>query len=402
MRPIFYGLIWIMMVWVWIWGCNIPLEVLHCEVDEDCRDEVYCNGVETCSKERKCLRGDPVDCSEFETACMLGQCDENTKKCIGMAADEGVKCDDGLYCTVEDACLQGVCRGVERDCSDDQVCTQDLCNEQQQKCDHVWNEIPGKEGISVEGTCGDLLDNDCDHASDIEDVDCQECQEHSQCEDDNPCTENRCENHQCVFGNLKDFTPCLLTTQPFDFGYDICKNTTCVSPGTCDDASCNAPGPDFDLPLLTGQPYTIPIGGKVVIDDTTGLEWKRCPEGLSGESCGAGEIVLATWKNALLICDQLEWADKDDWRLPSRCELQSIVDYSRAATEPAIDPTAFPNTPKAWFWSSSGFAGILSTPYAWYVNFFDGLVSVDEHTSTYRVRCVRDGLEGLTSANREE
>jgi hypothetical protein len=58
-----------------------------------------------------------------------------------------------------------------------------------------------------------------------------------------------------------------------------------------------------------------------------------------------------------------------DWRLPTREELRSIVDYSRYS--PAIDIAWFPNTPSSWYWSSSPSA--YYTDLAWIVYFVNGL-----------------------------
>jgi hypothetical protein len=46
-----------------------------------------------------------------------------------------------------------------------------------------------------------------------------------------------------------------------------------------------------------------------------------------------------------------------NWHLPSRQELVSIVDYSRAYPNLSIDPIYFPNTPASRFWSASADAG---------------------------------------------
>jgi hypothetical protein len=54
-----------------------------------------------------------------------------------------------------------------------------------------------------------------------------------------------------------------------------------------------------------------------------------------------------------------------DWRLPSREELRSIVNYNRFG--PAIDVSYFPNTESAPYWSSSPYA--YSSDGAWYVFF---------------------------------
>ena len=57
-----------------------------------------------------------------------------------------------------------------------------------------------------------------------------------------------------------------------------------------------------------------------------------------------------------------------DWRLPSKEELRSIVDYSRY--NPSIDTDYFPNARSSGFWSSSPYAG--ASHYAWYVYFYLG------------------------------
>jgi hypothetical protein len=67
-----------------------------------------------------------------------------------------------------------------------------------------------------------------------------------------------------------------------------------------------------------------------ITDSATGLMWTQD---------GTGEGV--TWQDALLYCEEMDWAGYDDWRLPNAKELQSIVDYSRSpdtTDSPAIDP----------------------------------------------------------------
>jgi hypothetical protein len=76
-----------------------------------------------------------------------------------------------------------------------------------------------------------------------------------------------------------------------------------------------------------------------------------------------------------------------DWRLPTRDEMQSLVDYGVAISSPAIDTTWFPNTVGNWYWTASPVAG--GTFYAWHVNFFNGVVSSNDNYSSYYVRLVR-------------
>ena len=56
-----------------------------------------------------------------------------------------------------------------------------------------------------------------------------------------------------------------------------------------------------------------------VTDYATGLTWQQ-------KDSGDGMY----WEDALSYCENLELAGRDDWRLPSAKELQSILDYTRS------------------------------------------------------------------------
>ncbi|MCU0665476.1 MAG: DUF1566 domain-containing protein, partial [Myxococcota bacterium] len=129
-------------------------------------------------------------------------------------------------------------------------------------------------------------------------------------------------------------------------------------------------------------------GDRVVRDNVNNLEWQGCTAGLSGADCTAGATETYTWIKALAYCEGLSFGGHLDWRLPSRAELQSIVDQRRV--NPSIDPAMFPATPNDYFWSSSTYVNV--TIYAWCVDFYDG-GSVDDDLKglDYRVRCVRGG-----------
>jgi hypothetical protein len=71
-------------------------------------------------------------------------------------------------------------------------------------------------------------------------------------------------------------------------------------------------------------------------------------------------------------------------------ELMTVTDHSRKS--PAIDPTAFPNTPiDAAFWSSSIMFGVFNSPNAYLVSFQYGAHFPFTKTDKDRVRCVRGG-----------
>ncbi len=91
------------------------------------------------------------------------------------------------------------------------------------------------------------------------------------------------------------------------------------------------------------------------------------------------------WKNAVNYCKKLSLGDYDDWRLPSRNELESLL---RKDARGCKWPSEMLGE-CGWFWSSSSYAS--STDRAWYVDFDDGYVS-DGYKRYYRyARCVRSG-----------
>ena len=192
----------------------------------------------------------------------------------------------------------------------------------------------------------------------------------------------------CEWYELPDHTPCALTTDP-DFAYDICVAGGCRSPGTCDVAGCNSPGPHFPLaPAIGHTNFTRTADAEpLVTDGTTGLVWQGCAAGLSGAGCTSGTAQNHIWWDALAYCDALVYAGYDDWHLPDRYELLSIVDYGRIL--PAIDPAVFPETSNYYFWSSSTYSA--GSIIAWQVFFGSGNMGYMTKDYPYLVRCVRGG-----------
>ena len=127
-----------------------------------------------------------------------------------------------------------------------------------------------------------------------------------------------------------------------------------------------------------------------VTDKKTALMWKQCPEGLSGSDCLTGTVATYTYKTAIERADASEnkpFATYSDWRLPNIKELRSLA--ARDRYKPAINSTLFPNTPNAYFWSSSPTANYAS--YAWLLGFDYGNDSYNSRDLSFDVRLVRGG-----------
>ncbi len=139
--------------------------------------------------------------------------------------------------------------------------------------------------------------------------------------------------------------------------------------------------PNDQVDVTAGAPnlenYT-DNGDHTVTDNLTGLMWQQTVP-----------TDTYTWAQAVAYCPTLNLANHSDWRLPSRIELVSIVDFGvmTSTSGATINATYFPSTPAAAFWSASPLAG--SSSGAWAVYFFLGLAGHYGISDTLNVRCVR-------------
>ena len=142
----------------------------------------------------------------------------------------------------------------------------------------------------------------------------------------------------------------------------------------------------FDREWMTGplpkpSPGAANYGVKsgTVCDRTTLLEWER-----------KGSADLRTWDQAVAYCDTLLVGGHNDWRLPTRIELLTLVDHGRKA--PALDPVIFPGTPlDEPYWSATLMSNVFENPNAYFVSFELGATAPFTKTEPLHVRCVRGG-----------
>ena len=208
-----------------------------------CDDQVWCTENDVCIRGQ--CSGTARNCSHLDDACHDGRCDEPSAQCVADQRVDGTPCDDGLWCTQPDQCLQGFCGGVLRDCDDGDPCTIDTCDEDQNICLHESEEIPNAEGPPGHSSCNNSQDDDCDGYTDLDDEDCYDCQIDQQCNDNNPCTSDTCVQGVCIVQALSDGSAC-------DDGVwctidDACLESTCVGQArdcshvaqACKSAQCN-------------------------------------------------------------------------------------------------------------------------------------------------------------------
>ena len=88
---------------------------------------------------------------------------------------------------------------------------------------------------------------------------------------------------------------------------------------------------------------------------------------------------------ATTYCSELVLADFEDWRLPTRKELQTLLNY--ANVEPAIH-SVFLNTSSDRYWTSTNY--VKYDYYAWGIYFDSGRESFISKDANYYIRCVRE------------
>ncbi len=144
----------------------------------------------------------------------------------------------------------------------------------------------------------------------------------------------------------------------------------------CGEAAC----PGQDGSYATGCPIDGTDGSGrfldnddgTVTDTCTGLMWQK-------DTADVDEIFADTlaWCEALEYCEDLSFADYEDWRLPNVRELQSIVDYG--TFNPAIDPIF--GALSEFYWTSTTYADAPDD--AWGVGFNVGYVGIRVKTGDF-------------------
>ncbi len=300
----------------------------------ECSDNISCTGEEFCDEEAdKCVPGvstcteqqvcDLVNdtCVDICQGCLIDEvcvpdgsthpqnicekCDRALAK-EAWSVNDGAKCDDGAFCTVEDLCADGLCAGATRDCSDGLSCTgAESCDEEADTC------VPGASLCQAGETC-DFVSDKCVAACAgciIDSV----CYPAEQANPQNVCQKCNPDSSTSAWSN-NDGQSC--DDGEFCNGTELCQSGSCVPDGqgpvaagsSCGQAASECSAQDS----CDGAGACLP---KDFAQDTPcGDEGTEC---LAQDSCnGAGLCVDNGFTPAGELCGDG----------PSQCSAQDICD----------------------------------------------------------------------------
>jgi hypothetical protein len=223
-----------------------------------CADGNQCNGGETCQS-GICQAGAAPSCDDGDActadSCSAGsgcvhapiegcgggcttstECNDNNPctadactngACVNTTRADGTTCNDGLFCTVGETCVAGVCGGGGPNCaSQSTACKTATCDEDRNACvtEPLANGTPcgAQDSCTTAPTCQYGI---CTAST------------ASPCDDQNPCTVDACDGVACTNTPVADGTSC--ADRNFCDGAETCQAGACVAAAVpeCDDGN---------------------------------------------------------------------------------------------------------------------------------------------------------------------
>jgi cysteine-rich repeat protein len=253
-----------------------------CTVNDQCNGAGQCagGGPRVCTDGQECTNDGCIPTSGCVFTPRTGPCTDEGNQCTNDVCNLGVcthplrangtPCDDGLFCTLADGCVAGVCVAAQmRSCADTSSCTADTCDELIDMCVHT----------PAASCCGNGAVEAPEECDDGNQVDTDACL--------TTCQDATCGDgivwagvEQCDAGAGNSNAPgatCRTDCRPARCGDGIIDP---LRGEQCDDANAAA-GDGCSATCFIEPPSTAaPIGGKGSTSTDCILEWKMDRPGL--------------------------------------------------------------------------------------------------------------------------
>lgn len=255
-------------------------------------------------------------------------CTPEVSKQAWEPTNQGMACDDGLFCTVSDRCFEGVCVGVARNCSSlvtDAGCQTAHCDEAEGVCQVTnlpadtpcgdFDRCNGDE-VCKEGACGKGEPVTCTPKNACSAAECDpltgNCTDDPiDCDDGDPCTTDECSPAEgCVHAPVPG---CCAT------------DANCPGAQTCEEGVCE-------------RVHCRPCNS----DEDCGLEGARCVEVGDGTFCLLACLVGANCEEDA-TCHAVGDAEKLCWPNDERCQERPEATAEEVSSD--LGPSA-PDTGK--------------------------------------------------------
>lgn len=306
-----------------------------------CDDGKFCTTDDACI-DGECTGGPANTCDEVAEACHRVHCNEETDSCSMVSADDGAECETGDLCMVEGACVSGNCVGKIKDCFFAPMpdeCHVGVCNPQNGACDPT----PGNDGKSCP-TSGDLctVSKTCD-AGVCGGGTPKDC---SSLDDD--CVVGMCNatSGACFAEPIPEGGVCALSEALAECNTGICNDLGACEPvptpgvacasktDACNSGTCNAGG---------------------TCDATPVNEGGTCEDGNSctlGDMCTSGVCVGGTSQDVAVYFSESFGSNAQGWTLGTEWEIGAAEASTGGSycCDPASD-----HTPTA----DNGLAGVV-------------------------------------------
>jgi hypothetical protein len=246
-----------------------------CDPDVGCAVQFRCDN-EPCDPHNRCITnthcqhgqcvGEPVDCADTNP-CTLDICNPHPQGddavCQHLPVSEGTPCEDGLLCTTDETCCNGVCKpgGIDSAPCEAQstVCAFYHCTA------HDCVSIPRNLGLPCDFPPGGDI-NLCPQDQAFCDAQggCAcgppppECVNDHQCSDLDRCTLDRCEQGHCTHDPIVQCDPTACTCEDDCRDGDVCTRDACEN-GHCvsrpADPADNLPIEFISLDIISVTPF---------------------------------------------------------------------------------------------------------------------------------------------------